>query len=110
MTSNSASGRSERGARIAAADIPRAVTAAELTYDDGSTQVFSSDGRTVYVEQGRRTNGEWYVDDDGRFCSFWPPSYRACYELHWIIESGEFVGIAFHDVDQGSESVGRYRP
>jgi hypothetical protein len=43
-------------------------------------------GRTTYAERGGDSTGEWYVDDDGRFCSFWPPSYRACYVLGWMVE------------------------
>lgn len=109
MTANSENGRPGIGDHIAAEDITRAVTAAEMVYEDGSTQVFYGDGRTVYIEQGRPTDGKWYVDEDGRFCSFWPPSYRGCYEVRWIVESGEFVGVAFRDVNNGSESVGRYR-
>jgi hypothetical protein len=109
MTENSGTGPTGGGERIAADDIARAVTAAELVYEDGSTQVFRADGSTTYVEHGRPTAGEWYVDDEGRFCSFWPPSYRACYDLRWIVEAGEFVGITFRDIDHGSESVGRYR-
>lgn len=109
MTNDSADGRPGSGERIASEDIARAVTAGELIYEDGSTQVFEGDGRTRYIERGRPTDGEWYVDEDGRFCSFWPPSYRACYELRWVVESGEHVGVAFRDVEHRAESVGRYR-
>jgi hypothetical protein len=89
--------------------IPAAVTAQGLVYDDGSTQVFESGGATTYVEQGRPTQGKWYIDDDGRFCSFWPPSYRACYDLHWIVEEGRIVGVRFTELNRGSSFDGRYR-
>ena len=69
------------GEPVAASLIPRAVTAGELLFDDGATQTFDVNGDTSYVEaDGRPTQGKWYVDQDGRFCSFWPPTYRACYE------------------------------
>lgn len=108
MSDNSTIGNAHDHRPIRAEDIPRAVTAAELVYEDGSTQEFRSDGTTTYVEGGRPTAGEWYVDEDGRFCSFWPPSYRACYELSWVVEAGEFVGVAFREVGRGAVSVGRY--
>ena len=69
------------GDRVVPDQISVAVTAASLEYDDGASQVFESNGNTTYVEAGRPTRGEWSIDDDGHFCSFWPPSYRASYEL-----------------------------
>jgi hypothetical protein len=63
--------------------IATALTAGSFAYDDGATQTFEPGGGTTYVEHERRSHGEWYVDSEGRFCSFWPPSYRACYDLHW---------------------------
>jgi hypothetical protein len=89
--------------------IATAVTAGSFTYDDGATQTFAPDGATTYVERGGRTQGEWYVDGDGRFCSFWPPAYRACYELHWLVENGEIVGLRFSELAGGSVFAGRYR-
>jgi hypothetical protein len=65
------------GEPVATSLIPRALTAGELRFEDGATQTFDPGGRTSYVEtDGRPTEGEWYVDEDGRFCSFWPPTYR----------------------------------
>ena len=58
-------------------------------FSDSETQVFEADGQTTYVENGRPTRGEWYVDDDGHFGSFWPPSYRASYDLRWMVEDRE---------------------
>ena len=55
------------------------------------------------------SHGEWSVDSEGRFCSFWPPSYRACYDLHWIVENGSVVGLRFTELDRGSVFVGRYQ-
>src|SRR5215213_8653536 len=64
------------GEPVAASLIARAVTAGKLLFDDGATQTFDVNGDTSYVEaDGRPTQGKWYVDEDGRFCSFWPPTY-----------------------------------
>jgi hypothetical protein len=89
--------------------IATALTAGSFAYDDGATQIFEPGGGTTYVEHERRSHGEWYVDSGGRFCSFWPPGYRACYDLHWIVESGSVVGLRFTELARGSVFVGRYR-
>jgi hypothetical protein len=96
------------GAAIAAADIPKAVTAGRLLYADGASQVFTIDGRTTYTERGGDSAGEWYVDDQGRFCSFWPPSYRACYVLRWMVEDTRIVGLRFTGLRDGVTFEGRY--
>jgi hypothetical protein len=94
---------------VVAGLIPRAVTAGELLFDDGSTQTFDVNGDTRYVEaDGRLTQGQWYVDEDGRFCSFWPPTYRACYGLLWIVEGDEIVGLSFTEPGRGARFDGRY--
>lgn len=97
------------GDPVATEHIPAAVTTGSFAYDDGATQTFDPDGATTYVENGRPSHGEWYVDGDGRFCSYWPPSYRACYDLTWVVEDGSVVGLAFADRGSGSRFVGRYR-
>ena len=98
------------GEPVAAALIPRAVTAGELVFDDGATQTFDGNGDTSYVEaDGARTQGRWYVDEDGRFCSFWPPTYTACYGLLWIVEGDEIVGLSFTELGGGTRFDGRYR-
>ena len=89
--------------------IATAVTAGNFAYDDGATQTFEPGGGTTYVEHGRRSRGEWYVDSEGRFCSFWPPRYRACYDLHWIVENSTVIGLRFTELGRGSVFVGRYR-
>jgi hypothetical protein len=89
--------------------IATALTAGRFVYDDGATQTFEPGGGTTYVEHEHRSRGEWYVDSEGRFGSFWPPSYRACYDLHWIVENGSVVGLRFTELDRGSVFVGRYR-
>jgi hypothetical protein len=79
------------GDRINAADIAEAVTRAPFTYTDGATQVFTHDGRTTYVEKGSQSSGEWGVDDQWRFWSFWPPTYRATYDVSWITGADDDV-------------------
>ena len=97
------------GDAVATMHIPTALTAGGFVYDDGATQIFESAGATIYGEQGRSTEGEWYLDDDGRFCSFWPPSYRACYDLYWIVEDERIAGIRFCERRSGSGFNGYYR-
>ena len=89
--------------------IAAALTAGSFTYDDGATQTFEPAGGTTYVQHQQLSRGEWYVDGKGHFCSFWPPAYRACYELHWMLENGRVVGLKFTELDRGSIFVGRYR-
>jgi hypothetical protein len=81
----------------------------DVVYDDGATQVFELAGATTYVEQNRQTRGKWYLDGGGHFCSFWPPTYRACYDLRWIVEDGRGTGLRFTELDRGSHFDGRYR-
>jgi hypothetical protein len=97
------------GELVRAADMPDALTAAILVFDDGATQKFTPDGRTTYVEQGRPTAGEWSVLSDGTFSSFWPPDYRATYALRWIVEDNSPVGLSFTDARSGRRFDGRYR-
>ena len=97
------------GDRVAPALIRRALTAGELVFSDHATQVFEADGGTTYVEGGRATRGQWYVDEEGHFGSFWPPSYRASYDLRWIVEDGAIVGLRFTELGRGARFDGRYR-
>jgi hypothetical protein len=97
------------GETVLSKDISPALTAGSFVYEDGATQVFESQGTTVYTDRGRHTRGEWYLDENGRFCSFWPPSCRSCYDLHWIVEGGRIVGLRFTDLRTNSCFNGRYR-
>jgi hypothetical protein len=36
---------------------------------DGALQAFTADGKTTYVEQGRSSQGEWSVIEDGRLAT-----------------------------------------
>jgi hypothetical protein len=97
------------GDPVATEHVRTALTAGGFVYADGASQVFEATGATTYVEHGQQTRGEWYLDDDGRFCSFWPPSYRACYELRWIVEDGRITGLRFCEPGHGSRFDGHYR-
>ncbi|WP_127508285.1 hypothetical protein [Actinoplanes solisilvae] len=96
------------GEPVGAEQVGAALTAGEFVYTDGATQTFNPDGTTTYVEGGRPTHGEWYLDD-GHFCSFWPPAYRACYDLTWLVEDGHPAGLTFTSVVDRSTFTGRYR-
>jgi hypothetical protein len=124
--SESASSANAHGRRIADDDVVEAVTRAPLRYQDGSTQVFTPDGNTTFVEHGRRTSGEWGVDHEGSFWSFWPPDYRASYDVYWIMGAdstgadntgaetadavpGTASGVRFVERHGGAVSDGRYQ-
>jgi hypothetical protein len=96
------------GDPVAKKNLVAALTAGRIVYDDGAEQVFDHDGVTTYVERGHPTYGEWYVDTDGRFASFWPPCDRASYDLRWIVENGAIVGLRFTHSGDGSQFSGRY--
>ena len=95
------------GESVLAKDMVVALTGSEFVYSDGATQTFDLNGSTTYVEGGRPTNGEWAVVEDGRFSSFWPPSYRATYDLRWLVKEGRIVGLRFTDA-HGSRYDGLY--
>ncbi|WP_411093323.1 hypothetical protein [Streptomyces sp. 049-1] len=99
----------EDGVRVPAEQIPAAVTAGDFVYDDGATQSFDADGTTRYVERGRPTEGTWAVEEDGRFSSFWPPSYQAFYDVRWMTEDRKIVGLRFVDLRSGASFDGRYQ-
>ena len=107
MTSPIQNSQASDGEPVAAKDMAEALTAAEFVFGDGATQSFAAGGSTTYVEGGRPTHGEWAVVEDGRFSSFWPPSYRATYDLRWRVEDGEVAGLVFVD-PHGVRFAGRY--
>ena len=99
------------GDPVAPKHIPTALTAAGFVYGDVRHPGLRTH-RCHYVRRATRrqtTRVEWHLDDDGHFCSFWPPSYRACYNLRWIVEEGRIAGLRFTELGQGSRVDGRYR-
>lgn len=82
--------------------ITAALTARVLQYQDGSTQNFFQDGRTLYEAGAGESWGKWWVEGD-EYCSTWPPSdVAACYRV-------EAQGLDVRFTGKGGDvSVGRY--
>ncbi|WP_248294525.1 hypothetical protein [Actinoplanes sp. TBRC 11911] len=97
------------GDPVPAAVMPAALTKAPLVFEDGATQVFKSDGSTVYDDHGQTEEGTWSVVEDGKYASFWPPAYRSTYAVSWIVEGSAIVGLTFVEVDKGDRYAGRYQ-
>lgn len=97
------------GDPVAAQDLPAAVIAAPLEYTDGSRQWFLASGLTTFIKNGHPTEGGWSLDDDGRFTSFWPPSYRATYEVSWLVTGGQVTGLRFVDIRSGDRFDGHFQ-
>ena len=69
-----------------------------FAYDDGSQQSFVASGFSTYFAGGHLTQGQWSVDENGRFTSFWLPSYRATYDVSQVANNGHVTGLRFVDV------------
>lgn len=84
------------------AGISAALAARVLQYEDGSTQNFFQDGRTLYEAGAGESWGKWWVSG-GQYCSTWPPSdVAACYGV-------EVLGLDVRFTSTGGDmSVGRY--
>lgn len=95
MNPTSASSNLSDGDPVAANDMTSALTSSGFIYNDGATQTFVDAGTTTYVERGRKSHGDWSALGDGRFSSFWPPVYRASYDLHWIVRTVLRWGCVF---------------
>lgn len=97
------------GDLVRADHLRTALEAGTFVFDDGATQVFTPDGHTTYTEGGRPSTGDWWVLGDGEFVSFWPPSYRATYVVHWIVTDGAIAGLSFTEAKRGARFEGRYQ-
>lgn len=97
------------GDLVTAQDMSAALSMAPLVFADGATQLFTPDGQTIYTEHGRPTKGEWSIVEDGTFASFWPPEYRATYNLRWTVEGTKVVGLSFTEMSRGQRFDGRYQ-
>jgi hypothetical protein len=85
------------------AEITAALSARVLQYQDGSTQNFFTDGRTLYEAGAGESWGKWWVEG-GKYCSTWPPSdVAACYSVQAQGLNVRFTGKG------GDVSVGRYQ-
>lgn len=85
------------------AGIHAALDARVLRYEDGSTQNFFQDGRTLYEAGSGQSWGKWWVEG-GQYCSTWPPSdVAACYGV-------ELNGLDVRFTSKsGQVSEGRYQ-
>ncbi|MFM7333258.1 MAG: hypothetical protein ACKO2N_17970 [Tabrizicola sp.] len=82
--------------------ITAALAARVLQYEDGSSQNFFQDGRTLYEAGAGQSWGKWWVEGD-RYCSTWPPSdVAACYGVEARGPEVRFTGKG------GDISVGRF--
>lgn len=84
------------------AGITTALAARVLQYEDGSTQNFFQDGRTLYEAGGGQSWGKWWVVG-GRYCSSWPPSEVAT--CHTVAAQGLDVRFSRKG---GEVTIGRY--
>jgi hypothetical protein len=84
------------------AGISATLSARVLQYEDGATQNFFQDGRTLYEAGAGESWGKWWVEG-GQYCSTWPPSdVAACYRV-------EALGLDVRFTSKGGDvSVGRY--
>lgn len=88
--------------RLDDAAITASLSARVLQYENGATQNFFTDGRTLYEAGSGESWGKWWANG-GLYCSTWPPSdVPACYTVE---ASG--IDIRFTD-SSGSVTTGRY--
>lgn len=87
---------------LSSEEIRHALAARVLQYEDGASQDFFADGRTLYRAGAGESWGKWWVEAD-RYCSTWPPS-----------EAPSCFGVAAQGLDirfigaSGDVTVGRY--
>ena len=88
--------------RLEDVGITAALSARVLQYEDGATQNFFTDGRTLYEAGAGESWGKWWVEG-GQYCSTWPPSdVPACYTV-------EAQGLDVRFTGKGGDvTVGRY--
>lgn len=92
---------------LTGAEITTALSSRVLAYQDGTTQNFFGDGRTLFeTASGEGQSwGRWRVDGD-LYCSTWPPSESwACYGLE---AEADGLDLRFVAAD-GRLSIGRYQ-
>ena len=84
------------------AAITQALAGHKFAYDDGTSQLFADDGRTLFfARDSSESIGHWRVEGD-QYCSVWPPSdHWACYD---VTQDGGQIGFVSGD---GSVSLAR---
>ena len=84
------------------AGITTALAARVLKYEDGTSQNFFQDGRTLFRAVAGESWGKWWVEG-GQYCSTWPPSdVPACYRVETQGLEVRFTGAG------GDVSLGQY--
>lgn len=87
---------------LVTAEIRVALSARVLQYDDGASQNFFSDGRTLYEVSTGQSWGKWWAEDD-LYCSTWPPSETpSCYAVEARGNDIRFISSG------GDVTVGQY--
>lgn len=87
---------------LGTSEITEALAARVLQYEDGATQNFFQDGRTLYEAGAGASWGKWWAEGD-RYCSTWPPSQTpSCYAV-----DAKGIDIRFTS-DSGTITLGRY--
>lgn len=82
--------------------IALALSARVVQYEDGATQNFYSDGRTLYQVGTGTSWGKWWVEG-GQYCSTWPPSeVKSCFSVEARDLHVRFIGAG------GDLTVGQY--
>ena len=82
--------------------IALALSARVLQYEDGATQNFHSDGRTLYQVGTGTSRGKWWIEG-GQYCSTWPPSeVKSCFSVEASDLLIRFIGAG------GDVMVGKY--
>jgi hypothetical protein len=89
-------------ATLDGAAITEALAGHRFAYDDGTSQLFATDGWTLFfARDGSDSIGHWRVEGD-QYCSVWPPSdHWACYA---VTQDAGRVGFVSGD---GSVSLAR---
>jgi hypothetical protein len=84
--------------------ITEALAARVVEYDDGGTQNFFADGRTLFEVDAGESWGKWRVEGD-LYCSVWPPN--ELWECYSVSRETAGLGLRFTAKD-GEVSAGHY--
>jgi hypothetical protein len=83
-------------------EIGAALSARVLQYEDGTTQNFFSDGRTLFEAGAGESWGKWWATET-QYCSTWPPNETpSCYDVEASGLDIRFTG------SRGDVTTGRY--
>ncbi len=87
---------------LSGTEIETALSARVLQYENGASQNFFQDGRTLYEVANGVSWGKWWAER-ARYCSSWPPSETpSCYSVETQGLLVRFTGAT------GDVTVGQY--